>query len=545
MSNFIIQDDRKFIKELQISLKNNENLSDWNVFSLLYKYKKATTISDDNSLASINYLPHINFLDHQIETAKRVITEMNGRAILADEVGLGKTIEAGLILKEYLIRGFVKNVLILVPASLVNQWVTELQEKFYLAATAYKKNFRWDHFPIIVTSIDLAKQAKHRNEILQIDYDLVIVDEAHKLKNHRTKNYDFVRQLKKKYCLLLTATPMQNNLIELFNLVSIVRPGLLGNMEEFREDYMKHRTENMTYLQQIIKKVMIRHRRTDIKVDHIKRNIETVWLQFSDEEQKVYDELQSLLQYAPSFQKIVYLKELCSSREACYFSLLECKDQFIRKHMKPILSQIEQLSHHTKALKVLEIIRSIGQQKIIIFTQYRATQYYLQSFLYDHQIMSVIFYGGLKASRKDWVKHLFENNVQVLIATEAGGEGINLQFCSHIINYDLPWNPMIIEQRIGRIHRYGQQNDINIYNFALINTIEEHIVHLLYEKINIFERAVGKLDKILSLLNGNTLDDEIKQIFTESTSSGEMKVKMENLLSVIDNITDERQSDSV
>lgn len=543
MSNIIIQDDRRFIKELQVCLQKNTELTDWNLFTLLYQYKKATMIKNDTALVALNYLPHIQFLEHQLETARKVITEMNGRAILADEVGLGKTIEAGLILKEYMLRGYVKNALILVPASLVNQWVTELQEKFYLAATSYRKNFRWDHFPILVASLDLAKQAKHRKEILKIEYDFVIVDEAHKLKNHRTLNYAFVRDLKKKYCLLLTATPLQNNLLELFNLVSLVRPGYLGNMEKFRQEYVKNRSQNLAYLQQIVKKVMIRNRRKDLNFDSISRHIQTIWLTFTPEEQNTYEELQNLLDTSLSFQKFIYLKEICSSREACYLSLLDCKDKWIQENRKPILQKIEQLPHHTKALKVLELIRSLGKEKVIIFTQYRATQYYLQAFLQENNIIAVSFYGGLKAGRKDWIKYLFANHAQVLIATEAGGEGINLQFCKYIINYDLPWNPMRLEQRIGRIHRYGQKHDVTIFNIVLKNTIEEHIVKLLYEKIEIFERAIGKLDKILALFNGNTLDDEIKQIFFESASPGEMKVKMDNLLSVIENLSATKQSD--
>src|SRR5699024_3834515 len=120
-------------------------------------------------------------------------------------------------------------------------------------------------------------------------------------------------------------------------------------------------------------------------------------------------------------------------------------------------------------------------------TEYRATQYYLQWYLQQHEISSVLFSGRFNKGKKDYMKHLFEHHAQVLIATEAGAEGINLQFCHHLINYDLPWNPMKLEQRIGRIHRYGQANDVHIYNLSIKNTIEEHIITLLYEKINLFE----------------------------------------------------------
>lgn len=132
------------------------------------------------------------------------------------------------------------------------------------------------------------------------------------------------------------------------------------------------------------------------------------------------------------------------------------------------------------------------------------------------------------------MKELFQNHAQVFIATEAGGEGINLQFCNHMINFDLPWNPMRLEQRIGRIHRLGQEKDVRIYNFATKNTVEEHILKLLYEKINLFERVIGELDEILTKLEFGKLEDHLIDIFTTSETEGEMKIKMENLTAMIE-----------
>src|SRR5690606_2522640 len=126
-----------------------------------------------------------------------------------------------------------------------------------------------------------------------------------------------------------------------------------------------------------------------------------------------------------------------------------------------------------------------------------------------------------------------KNHAQVLIATEAGGEGINLQFCQHVVNYDLPWNPMRIEQRIGRIHRIGQEKDVHIYNFTIENTIEEHILKLLYEKIQLFETTIGKLDEILAKLELTNIEDYVRDIFHESESEGEIKIKLDNLSELI------------
>ena len=193
-----------------------------------------------------------------------------------------------------------------------------------------------------------------------------------------------------------------------------------------------------------------------------------------------------------------------------------------------LFKKIEQVKRNSKAEKALELINNIND-KVIIFTEYRATQLYLQWFFNQHGISSVPFRGGFKRGKKDWMKQLFKERAQVLIATEAGGEGINLQFCHHIINYDLPWNPMRIEQRIGRIHRLGQEKDVHIYNFATENTIEQHILSLLYDKIRLFERVIGELDDILTKLDLNNIEDHISDILINSQSDGEIKVKMNHL----------------
>lgn len=537
--NIIINKDDSFINDLSYAMETNNNLTDWELFKLNYEVKQATITTDFSKLQVSRYLPHMTFLDHQISTAKTVIDEMNGRAILADEVGLGKTIEAGLILKEYIIRGSVKNVLLLVPASLVSQWIKELNEKFYIPVMEYRKNYAWDEYPFYVTSIDLAKREPHRQALLDMEFDMVIIDEAHKLKNHKTVNHSFVRSLNKKYCLLLTATPIQNKVIELFNLVSILKPGYLGNHEQFTKKYGKKSNKLQdTYLNKLIQKVMVRNLRKDTILNDVKRNVHNVWLEYSEPEKAVYEELINHLSPAPALARITYLKELCSSREACYLSL-----QKNEGNNEEILSKISTLPQHIKAIKLVELIQSFGQEKVIVFTEYRATQFYLQWYLQQNEITSVAFKGGLKRGRKDWITELFKQDIQILIATEAGGEGINLQFCHHLINYDLPWNPMRLEQRIGRVHRYGQKNDIQIYNLAIKDTIEEHIMNLLYDKLDIFESVIGELDHILATLEIKSVDDEIKSILSHSTSSGEMKIKLNNFISVLSDTSNESNED--
>lgn len=241
MDSIQIRQDNQFINDLESAFRDENDLTNWELFRMAYQAVNVTKRPSFKGLQALEYLPHLDILDHQLQTAEQVLESMHGRAILADEVGLGKTIEAGLILKEYMVRGLVKKALILVPASLVNQWEKELNDKFLIPAIAYRKNYSWEDNPIVISSIDSAKRFPHREAILNLDYDFILVDEAHKLKNEQTKNYQFVHELKKKYCLLLTATPVQNKLLELFNLVSLLKPGHLGNYKTFTEKYGKDR----------------------------------------------------------------------------------------------------------------------------------------------------------------------------------------------------------------------------------------------------------------------------------------------------------------
>jgi SNF2 family DNA or RNA helicase len=537
--------DSSWQDEMAERIDNDGPWGNWELYKLAVEIEKHTIIPEFEGLQAPAHLPELTPLPHQLEVAKQVVENMNGKAILADEVGLGKTIEAGLILKEYMIRGLVKKVLILVPASLVSQWAMELNTKFHIPAIAQKKSYVWEQCDVVVSSIDTAKRAPHRDIINNLNYDLIIIDEAHKLKNNKTKNYEFVQNLKKRFCLLLTATPIQNRIEEIFNLVSLLKPGHLGSETAFFDKYKKDaRTVNDDeHLRELVNKVMIRNRRADTGIEWTKRHVETIPIQFSEQERALYDSIQSLRGSesglsSSQFSLMTLQREACSSREAVFYTLRnmlqrqENPSVGFQNTIAQLIKRVEAVTKNSKAEKALELIQQIND-KVIIFTEYRATQLYLQWFLKQNGITSVPFRGGFKRGKKDWMRELFQKNVQVLIATEAGGEGINLQFCSHIINFDLPWNPMRLEQRIGRIHRLGQEKDVKIYNFATKATVEEHVLKLLYEKINLFEKVIGELDDILTKLEFGNIEDHLTDIFGKSASEGEIRIKMENLTSMI------------
>ncbi|WP_342567404.1 SNF2-related protein [Psychrobacillus sp. FSL K6-4046] len=488
-------------------LENEEPWDNWNLYNMSYDIVKNNLITEFTGLQSPKYLPNLQALNHQLEVARTVIERMNGKAILADEVGLGKTIEAGLILKEYMVRGLVKKALILAPASLINQWVEEMNFKFHIPAIPYKKSYSLDHNDIVIMSMDTAKKSPHKELIYAQNYDMIIIDEAHKLKNHKTKIYEFVQGLKKKFCLLLTATPVQNDVFELFYLVSLLKPGHLGNYETFQESFSasKHSLEHDEYLRELVNQVMVRNRRQDTGIEWTTRQVKIIPIEFTKEEKEVYEMISDLKNissvFSGAFSMITLQKEMCSSKEATCLTLNnmveKCTNQEEITYVQNLMEKLMSLEVNSKAEKAYEIIAE-ADDKVIIFTEYRASQIYLQWYLSTKGITSVLFNGKFNKNKRDWMKHLFKEQAQVLIATESGGEGINLQFCHHVINYDLPWNPMKLEQRIGRVHRLGQEHDVHIYNLAIQETIEQHILDLLYTKIDVFEKVVGELDDILT-----------------------------------------------
>ncbi|WP_419881351.1 DEAD/DEAH box helicase [Peribacillus sp. B-H-3] len=537
--------DQDWGEEFLQKIEKDGPWANWDLYKLAADIERQLVVPDFEGLQAPKHLPQLVPLPHQLEAAKQVVEEMNGKAILADEVGLGKTIEAGLILKEYMIRGLVKKVLILVPASLVSQWAFELNTKFHIPAVAQKKSYVWEACDCVVSSIDTAKRDPHRDIIFQQEYDMIIIDEAHKLKNNKTKNYEFAQNLKKKFCLLLTATPIQNKPEEIFHLVSLLKPGHLGNAALFAEKYKgKGRSLNDDeHLKELVNTVMIRNRRADTGIEWTKRIVETIIIELSPTERALYDGVTNFKpdsgeKTGSAFSSLTLQREACSSREAVFYTLKKMKGKYenppeeFSARLDHLFTLVNETERNSKAEKALELIQKIND-KVIIFTEYRATQLYLQWYLQQHGINSVPFRGGFKRGKKDWMRELFQNRTQVLIATEAGGEGINLQFCHHLINFDLPWNPMRLEQRIGRIHRLGQKEDVRIYNFATQDTVEEHILKLLYEKINLFEKVIGELDDILTKLDIGNIEEYLVDVVGESRTEGEMKIKMENLSSLI------------
>lgn len=553
--------DRSWLEELQARSDKNGPWDDWNLFQLALEAEESRRIKSFHELQCLYHLPHLEPMPHQLETARKVLFDMRGRAILADEVGLGKTIEAGLVLKEYMVRGLVRKALILVPASLVLQWVRELNQKFGISAAAQKKEYMWIQCDVIVASMDTAKRPPHKDIVMNMEYDMVIIDEAHKLKNKKTSNYQFVNELRKKYCLLLTATPVQNDLDELYNLINVLKPGQLGGQGSFQSNFVveKRVPKNEGALQQELSKVMIRNRRGDGGISFTKRQVKNIPLILSPEEQALYDGVTQFVKHRyedsgrnmhSALSLITLQREVCSSRDAVFLTLVNlfkktAEDSPVRAKIWELVELIKTIQANTKAEKTMELVQEIGD-KVIIFTEYRASQEYLMKFLKDHGISAVPYRGGMNRGKKDWMMDLFERRAQVLVATEAGGEGINLQFCHHMINFDLPWNPMRVEQRIGRVHRLGQLHDVKIYNLSTVGTIEEHILSLLHEKINMFEMVIGGLDMILEKFDKkSSIESHLMKMVLESRGDTDLRSRLNEFGDELGSMRQETEGDDI
>jgi SNF2 family DNA or RNA helicase len=504
--------------------------------------------------------------DYQIKAAQVMLRRFRGRGLLCDEVGLGKTIEAGLVLQEYLQRQMVQRVLILTPPALVEQWREELAAKFGLDnfVTNTDPEFRalgsqaWAAFPRVVASLAVARQAAHRPEMTQIPYDLLIVDEAHHLKNRATASWKLINELQRKYILLFTATPVQNNLDEEYNLITLLKPGQLETPRQFRQQFVAQGDprlpKNRGRLRELLADTMIRHTRSQVSLTLPVRRAHTLRLALSQAERALYEAVSAFvrqdfspvaadgisepaevtrprLSSAHKFTLQTLQRELGSSPGAVEPTLRRMAGQSHeparRAQLLALADQSAGVTTWTKAealLKLLEPMVSPGQaRKVLIFTHFQRTLEKLAEQLRSRHIPFEVYHGGLSTVAKDEVIHRFEAEGVVLLSTEAAGEGRNLQFCHTMVNFDLPWNPMRIEQRVGRIHRIGQTHDVEIYNISAENTIEDYILDILDRKLNMFELVIGEMDMILGhLADERDFEEMVTDIWLQARSAEEV-----------------------
>lgn len=517
-------------------------LSDLKRYFLLEQGQRWWVSNQSDDLLALPYC-HIEHLDYQLRTALRVIGPLRGRALLSDEVGLGKTIEAGLVMKEYLTRGMIKRFLVLTVPSLVDQWEEELQEKFDLTcATTNQSGVRadpdrfWRENQAIVASLHTLKQPAHLAVAQTVNWDLLVIDEAHYLRNRTSQAWQAVNALPRQFLLLLTATPVQNSLEDLYNLVTLLQPGQLPSPKEFRDRFINkqkpHQPREPEELRRVLGQVMIRNTRASAGIRLPPRRAETVL--FAPEEaelafwQRWEVEFRAQLAGLSSSQASLWGRLLLQAAGSSPAAWRGALDSFPAKAAAKAWREQAPLeaSWAKKCALTLPFTRSEGG--VVVFTQFLETQAALADYLRAANVPVWVINGQTPAPARQPITEEFRRHAGALLLTHSGTEGRNLQFCHQLINFDLPWNPMEIEQRIGRLHRLGQQHPVRIHNLVQQHTLQQHLLELLQEKLNLFELVVGETGLILGERFGS--DEFAEEIFRRwRDSDGQVAAALESL----------------
>ncbi|MFT3771855.1 MAG: SNF2-related protein [Minicystis sp.] len=436
---------------------------------------------------------------YQTETVRRVLRAFRGRALLADEVGLGKTVEALLILREYQLRGAVRRALVIVPPALVGQWVGELTAKAQLtprttedAALRADPEAFWQRDGVVVASLATARAPRHAAAVQAAPWDLVIVDEAHHVKNRTTASFKLIDGLKSRFLLLLTATPIETDLEELYNLVTLLKPGQFATPAAFRAQFVDRKDplspRNRERLRGLLAEVMVRNTRADSGLALPPRYVSTVAVDPLPEERALYDGVVAFLRAhgadAPArMLAATLLLEAGSSPAAVRGTLAramagEKRTPAQRAALAALAEQAAGVPGTRKSKALVDLVRA-HPDKVLVFTRFRDTLADLERALSAAGIAPLTFHGGLSAEAKQRALAAFREGGKVLLATDVGGEGQNLHHCHVLVNFDLPYNPMLIEQRIGRLHRMGQKEEVRVYNLCARGTAEERVLDLL------------------------------------------------------------------
>ena len=487
-------------------------------------------------------LPRLRFepFDYQLQAARNVLRRMRGRGILADEVGLGKTIEAGLVLSELRMRGLADQVLVIVPAGLVDQWRDELERKFGLptriaqSGSTPARDTGIDR-PVTIASLAAARRDPLVGRLTGINWDLVIFDEAHRLRSPRSASGKLARRLRARYLLMLTATPVENKLSDLYQLVSLVAPGLLGTPAQFRAKHgvasVESKPRNLEELRARTREVMVRHRRSEVSVMLPARLAETTLVAPGIDEAGLYADIVRRVRAAATGSgrsRLVLrgLIRLAGSSPAAAAPTLA------KLGWNDLAERARAIPEPDKVRVLVELLRRhvTRGEKVLVFTGFRQTLDVLVAAVERAGLSSAVYHGSLTRAEKEASIAKFRADTPILLSTESAGEGRNLQFCHVMVNFDLPWNPMQIEQRLGRLHRVGQEHDVTLTNLVCRGTIEQRVMHVLEAKINLFELVVGELDMILGRVDDDfDFENEVFDAFIDAVDDDEFERRLEAL----------------
>lgn len=573
--------------------EENFNESYLRYVAILSKIKNETSAGILSKLSS-GIIP----LPHQLHVLNRALSNNNVRYILADEVGLGKTIEAGLIIKELKTRGLIKRVLVVCPTGLVTQWSLEMKdkfnEKFHVILPEDYDTIRkitgnedvYGQFDQVISPMDSIKPlerrvgwkeekiAKYNEErvysIINSGWDLVVIDEAHRVagSSGEVARYKLGKLLAaaSPYLLLLTATPHNGKTEPFLRLIRLVDEKAFPNINAIVKEQVapyvirtekreaidnngnklfKNRTTRVIELHWDERHSMQR-RLYEMVSDYVSNNYnkamrsrgKNMWFVFllimmqrlvtsstsavresMERRVKVLEE-QAFKYQSMSEEEFAEMELEENMEDAIAAISLGIKDEMAR--LNDIIAVARQAEFQYLDVKVeplLEIIDDLfaedRQRKVIIFTEFVATQSYLVKLLKDRGYSTSILNGSMSIEERNAVLQEFKTETNILISTDAGGEGLNLQFSNCIINYDLPWNPMKIEQRIGRVDRIGQQRDVIVYNFVLADTVENRVKAVLEEKLSVILKEIG-IDKYSDVLDSEAAELNFTDAYMKS-----------------------------
>ena len=550
------------------------------------------------SISQVDPLPHqIEAVYHYVLSSPRI------RFLIADDPGAGKTIMAGLIVKELQYRRLAQRILIIAPGHLKYQWQREMKERFQTPFTIIDRarmnatwgENAWEDKDHCLTSIDFVKQDTVLSSLQNVRWDLVIVDEAHKMsayayqgkdqvKVDKTRRYRVGELLSRQtnHMLFLTATPHRGDEENFRLFLDLLRPGFFARTELLKESVQSG--DNPIFVRRL-KEDMKRFDGTDIFPP---RHVHSVTFRLTEAERHLYNGVTNYVRNyfdrarenrSISFALMILQRRLTSSSQAIYLSLLRRKERLqnllelpeqirrdedymrarglteddlaemaeeerleweerlenltLAENIEDVVAEIEQLEAliaqadkvrqqeiESKLVKLRDhVLANLGTRKLLIFTEFRDTVNYLVAKLQGWGYQVITIHGQMNMEDRLQAEHEFKTNAQIMVATEAAGEGINLQFCSWMINYDIPWNPNRLEQRMGRIHRYGQRYEVHIYNMIAQDTREGQILQRLFEKLERMKEDLGTdrvFDIIGDMIPGSRLDELLKEaIFSQ------------------------------
>lgn len=582
--------------EEQLSSSGNTMQYDENYLryvTLLSKIKNETAGGFLSSLAS-GIIP----LPHQLHVLNRAMETNNIRYILADEVGLGKTIEAGMIIRELKSRGLVSRILVVCPTGLVTQWASEMQEKFHekfqvILPSDYDTIRRltdnddvYGQFDQVISPMDSIKPIekhagwseekveKYNEEriysIINSGWDLIIIDEAHRVAGSsgevaRYKLGNLLAQASP-YLLLLSATPHNGKTEPFLRLIRLLDADAFPNAKSIVREQVA------PFLIRTEKREAIDNNGNLLFKNRIMHLVTISWDDRNNLQRELYEMVSSYV--AKTYNKalrnrkknmcliflLIIMQRMVTSSTAAIRQSLERRLNVLLEQrtcvgnlreedldelniedgvedaleaisldmeleieeLKQIISLAKQAQFQNQDAKVEPLLNEIDAilsedrtQKVIIFTEFVATQTYLQELLVNRDYTVTILNGGMSIDERNAAMQEFKTSTSIFISTDAGGEGLNLQFANIIINYDLPWNPMKIEQRCGRVDRIGQQRDVHIYNFIVCETVENRVREVLEEKLSVILKEMG-VDKYSDVLDSEVAECDFTDVYMRS-----------------------------